>query len=164
MMNVQQQIDTSERNLDRLLDWISRLDGKSSLVLGIDTAMLGVLAGFAPRVDLWTVWMAIIAGVAIGMLAASLCFIYLANYPRTIGPRKSLLYFGSIAGMTFNEYQQSFANMSESQFLNDLLEQCHRNSEIITRKFWALKWAFITLLLAVVPWLVSLYRFKFLEI
>jgi hypothetical protein len=156
-----QQIDIAEKNLARLLDWISRTDSKSSLVLGVDMAMLGVLASLAPPLKNLSLFLTIISGAATGFLIGSLVCIYNVNYPRTKGPLKSLIYFGAIAGQTFNEYQQAFAKRSEAEYLNDLLEQCHRNSEIITLKFKALKWAYRSLLIAVPLWMAALYYFKF---
>ena len=88
-------------------------------------------------------------------------FIYRASYPQTKGPAKSLLFFGSIATNSFNEYCQAFSSQSSTQYLNDVLEQCHRNSEVLDRKFLNLKRAYRIILIALVPWGVTIVLFKF---
>lgn len=46
-MSVREQTQAAEAILDRLLDWVSKTDTKFALLVGIDTAMLGTLSGFA---------------------------------------------------------------------------------------------------------------------
>src|SRR6266404_3150727 len=95
-MNENERIRIAELNLSRLLDWVGRIDAKSSVVLGINTAMLGVLAGFAPAVHLWTTMTALLAAVGSLSPLASLCCVYVVNYPQTKGPSASLNFFGGI--------------------------------------------------------------------
>jgi hypothetical protein len=96
-MNEAEQIRIAESNLSRLLDWIGRIDAKSSVVLGINTAMLGALAGLAPAPHLWTTQTAIFALIGVISPIASLCCVYFVNYPQTKGPATSLNFFGGIA-------------------------------------------------------------------
>jgi len=159
-MSIQERLQVAEKNLERLLEWVSRVDNKSLIVLGVVTGMLGVLATFAPPLHLWTSVMTILAIFSVTVLAASLLFICLGSYPQTKGPSKSLLYFGSIAKNSFKKYQEAFLKQSAEEHLNDLLEQCHRNSEILDRKFWSLKWAYRMLFIGVLPWAITIYLFK----
>jgi hypothetical protein len=158
-MNETERIRIAELNLNRLLDWIGRIDAKSSVVLGIDTAMLGTLVGVAPKASLT---IQIMIGAIVGALfpIASLCCVYFVNYPQTKGPSSSLNFFGGISKRTFREYSQEFMKVSALEHLSDVLEQCHRNAEIVSKKFVALKWAYRTMLIGVVPWIVCLYYFR----
>ena len=159
-MDEEEKIRIAESNLDRLLDWISRIDAKSSVVLGGNTAMLGVLASLAPAPHLWKKQTAIFAVLSTLCPFASLICVYLANYPQTKTKSSSLNFFGGIARHTLAEYQKAFANLSSPDYLNDLLEQIYRNSEIVIGKFRALRWAYRALLVGVIPWVLCLYYFR----
>jgi hypothetical protein len=159
-VNEEEKIRIAETNLSRLLDWVGRIDGKSSVVWGGNTAMLGVLASLAPSPHLWTKQAAIFATVSVLCPLASLVCVYLANYPQINVPSTSLHFFGGIAQNTFVEYSEAFVNASASDYLNDVLEQVHRNAEIVSMKFRALKWAYRALLIGVVPWVLCLYYFR----
>ena len=155
-----QQIEAAERNLGRLLEWVGRFDNKAAIILGVDTGMLGVVATFAPPLQHWTPVTVIFALASLLFLAVSLIFIYHATYPQTKGPTKSLLFWGSIARNSFKEYQHSFLNQTQDEYFNDLLEQCHRNSDILDRKFLSLKWAYRFLFCALLPWVMTIYLFR----
>jgi hypothetical protein len=159
-MNEDERIRIAECNLGRLLDWVGRVDAKSSVVLGVATAMLGVLAGLAPAAHLWTRFTVVIASLGAVFPLTSLCFIYFANYPQTKGPSTSLNFFGGIAKHTFREYEAAFMKCGASDHLRDVLEQCHRNAEIVSGKFSSLRWAYRWLLAGVIPWIVCLYYFR----
>jgi Family of unknown function (DUF5706) len=159
-MNVDEQTRIAESNLGRLLDWIGRVDAKSSVVLGICTAMLGAFAGLAPAPHLWTSQTAFLAAFGVICPITSLFCVYLVNYPQTKGPATSLNFFGGIAKRSFREYNEAFMKVSATEHLSDVLEQCHRNAEIVSRKFSSLKWAYRTLLIGVIPWMVCLYYFR----
>ncbi len=154
------QIDIAEKNLARLLDWVGRVDNKSAVLLGIDTAMLGVLATLMPPITRCNWAMVVSAGLAVLLLGAGFAFIYWTNYPRTKGPSKSLLYFGAISKSTLNEYCSACLSRNANEHLNDLLEQCHRNAEIVDTKFRGLKFSFRSILAALIPWAIALYFFK----
>jgi len=159
-MTEEKRIKIAEDNLGRLLDWISRIDSKSSVILGVSTAMLGILAGLAPPPRLWTVRTEIVGLLGFLGPSLSLLSVYLVNYPRTKGPSTSLNFFGGIAKNTFREYTKAFMSISSADYLSDVLEQCHRNAEIVSRKFSALKWSYRSLLIGAVPWIVCLYYFR----
>ena len=137
-----EKLPVAEKNLERLLEWVNRVDNKSLIVLGIVTGMLGVLATFAPPINLWNWFMAIFAIVSVIVLVTSLLCICLCSYPQTKGSSNSLLYFGSVAKYNAEQYREAFLKQSAEEYLNDLLEQCRRNSEILDRKFKSLKWAY----------------------
>ena len=159
-MTTQEKLDFAEKNLECLLEWVSRFDFKSSVVLSIDTGMLGVLASFAPPLRLWTLVMIIFGILSLIALGLSFLFIYFGNYPQTKGPSKSLLYFGSIAKNSGLEYQQAFLRRNVEEHLNDILEQSHRNSEILEKKFMCLKWAYRILIASLFPWAITIFLFR----
>jgi hypothetical protein len=160
MTSIEAKIDAAEKNLARLLEWVSRFDNKVLVVIGITTGMLGVLASVAPRPNEWTRWMILWGGLSILTLALSFLFTYWSGYPQLRGPVNSLLFFGSIRQCKLEEYKTSFAEQSAEKHLDDLLNQCHRNSEIIWRKFFWLRFAYRALFLSFVPWAIALYLFR----
>ncbi|WP_047865489.1 Pycsar system effector family protein [Rubrobacter aplysinae] len=155
----QEQLEAAERRLDRLFDWVGRSDTKFSIILGVDTGMLGFLATSAPASASVPVISIILAVVSVLLLVASLIFIYRGTYPRTRGPGASLIYFGSIAGEELANFRQRFRGCDADDHLDDVLEQVHRNSEILDSKFKELQRAYRCLLAAILPWASALYLF-----
>lgn len=159
-MDIKTRIEIAEKNLQRLLEWVSRFDNKSVIILGVDTGMLGVLATFAPPFKSLSSAAIMSALISFLLLGLSLLFIYLGSYPRTTGPKMSLLFWGCIGKCNFSEYKDSFLKQSDEEYLNDLLEQCHRNSEIIDEKFTNLKKAYHMLFVGLLPWTITIYLFR----
>jgi hypothetical protein len=152
-------IDSAEKNLARLIDWVGKHDNKAAVVLSLATAMLGLLAAAVPAPAGLTPTKITLAAVTVALLGVCLGSLYLGNYPRTAGP-PSLLYFNSIAGFSPEEYQRSFAARAREEHLHDLLRQGHAISSILRTKFSTLRSAYRALFLAVLPWLLSIYMFK----
>ena len=152
----QEQLEAAERRLDRLLDWVGRSDTKFSVVLGVDAGMLGFLATSVPpgAVPIATI---VVGALAAALLVASLIFIYRGTYPRTKGPDRSLVHFGSVAGEDLEDFKARFQACDIRGHLDDVLGQVHRNAEILDRKFAELRRAYRCLLAAVIPWAIALY-------
>ena len=68
------------------------------------------------------------------------------------GDFKSLIYFREIACRTETNFIDAIRAEEEESRVKDLLGQVWRNSCILTAKFDALKWAFILMALAIIPW------------
>ncbi|MDA3821661.1 MAG: DUF5706 domain-containing protein [Bacteroidales bacterium] len=152
-----QRIAVLEGELSRLLGWINTAETKISLVLAISTAMLGALAVLSPVCSGWTVSTAILASFATLCLVLSIVFLAVSSFPRTDGPGGSLIYFGGISSLDLSAYITSMSNLTEDQYINDLICQCHRNAQIAERKFTWVKRAIVCLFLSSGPWALSLY-------
>lgn len=147
-----------ESNLARQLAWINAADSKISFVFAIDTAMLGLLAAISPaKVGDWTVVPAVLAAVAAVLVLISLILLSLASFPRTKGPKSSVVYFGSISQMDVDQFKESVFEMSIESYVDDLCAQCHRNAKISQRKYSWVQRASVALYLSVVPWSLSIY-------
>lgn len=157
------QLQAAEQRLDRLLDWIGRSDTKFSFVFGVAAAMLGFLSTSAPVGSLSgvTVFFAL---ASVALLGTTLCFVYRGTYPRTRGPKGSLIYFDSIAGQDSETYRERFLECDTADHLNDVLDQIHCNSEILSNKFVELQRAYGCLLAALAPWALTLYLFGALPV
>ena len=149
-------ISAAEGNLGRLLDWNGRYDNKSSALLGIDTGMLGALA-ILEHGNLSQTSVAIVSFFAIGLLGLGFVFIFAGSYPRLKAPEDSILFFQTSAKKKLEDYRDAFVNQTNEKYLEDLVGQCHRNSEILTVKFRYLSWSFRFIIVAIIPWAIALY-------
>jgi hypothetical protein len=150
-----EQIERAEKTLQRMLDWIARHDTRSAAVLGISLAMLGALSSSIPSPSHWTG----LYGAALAAAAFGFGFV-LAELMRGQFPRfrstPSLFFFGTVAGLTLQDYQRQFDELDENGYLEDLLTQCHTNSRILRSKFRSLKRSIIGLMFTALPWAAAL--------
>ncbi len=153
-------ITRAENNLKQLLDWGSRFDSKCSFVASICIAMMGALAGFLPKFSEWSLILSISFAISSFFLLISLLLIYSAQYPKTKSPNNSLIFWGTIAAIGQNDFQEKFRSMSEDEYLTDLLHQSKINADIVEQKFRILKQALFSLLLSLPFWSLSLYLSK----
>lgn len=149
-----------EAALDRHIEWVSQHESKATFVMGIVTGMLGALAALAPASPMWTPALLVVGGVTLGALSLSVVCLYFANYPRTSGPA-SLIFFGAIAAMSADEYRRRIRGLSSREYLDDLANQCHEVSRILTTKYRLLSWAFRGLFLSLPFWVVTMYLIRF---
>lgn len=146
-----------EKTLDRLLFWIAAADSKIAPVLAIDTAMLGVLAAIAPKLGAWTLLAVISTALALLFLLTSLGLLFFASFPRTRGPKGSLVFFGGITERERSVFVGEITDLHFSRYCEDLATQCYRNAEIAGLKFRYVRLAMTALLAAIVPWLLTVY-------
>jgi hypothetical protein len=145
--------------LSLVLSFFSRVDAKASVVLAVDTAMGGYLAGRLPSPRPAQPWLMLIPLLAFVLIGISFWHLYKGAFPNLVGGNLSLVYFREIAKRTEAKFIDEFAAQSETDYAKDVLGQVWRNSEILVEKFNHLKYAFIFMALAVVPWASSLAMF-----
>lgn len=157
-MNTNERIAALETNLTRQLHWIGVADAKVAFGFTVNTAMLGLLAAIAPESGAsWTTAQAICASFAVAFGVAGLLFLSFASFPRTDGPKGSLLFFGGIAQRDSEQFKRAVSLLSHDAYIDDLSDQCHRNAEIAAQKFAWVKRALVCVYLSVVPWGLSLW-------
>ncbi len=150
-------VDYLEKELARLLAWVQTADTRVALVLPLSTAMLGALAVLAPAMDKWNIASAITTSFAMLLLSFSICCLAFASFPRTNGPRGSLIFFSGINEKELEQYRTSVNAMDEDSYTNDLINQCHINSRIAERKFMWVKRSLLSLFTSSIPWVLSVY-------
>src|ERR1700686_68187 len=155
-MNADKATSASREQLNLVLSFFSRVESKSSVLLAIDTSMLGFLATKAPQWREFSLWMAVSTVLALLLLGASIVALYRGAFPQLSGGHGSLIYFREIANRTEHRFVEEFKAQNEEQYANDLLAQAWRNSEILRTKFDCLKSAFILMALAMLPWVVAI--------
>jgi|ERR1051325_551914 hypothetical protein len=156
--------EAAEANLDRLLEWISRVDNKAAFSLLTGTAMLGTLVSFAPKPEDMSFWLRCGAYATGVLLLLNAACIMLVAFPRTrdrhiMSSKPSLFYFGTLAKLPLKDYLTEFKTTSDDDILEDLLGQCHVNARILDAKFWYLRWSYAFLYLAAPLWTTTMLRF-----
>lgn len=149
------QVAAARDQLNRTLTFFTRVDSKASVVFGVNTGLIAVLATRAfPYQHLQWEWIPI--GLTLLLLLVSFWHLYREAFPALDGGEQSRLYFREIAKRTEANYVSEWFALSEDEYLQDLTGQIWRNAQILIKKFDHMKWAFYSLALAVVPWVVSL--------
>jgi hypothetical protein len=157
-MESAERIRLLEGNLDRQLAWIRAADGRSALAFALNTGMLGVLAAVSPKqATAWNLAPAIFAAFAVTLALASLACVAFVSFPRVKGPRGSIVFFGGIAQRTAGQFKEAITALSDGSYIDDLANQCHRNAEIATAKFYWVQRAFGGLFLAVPFWCLAVF-------
>lgn len=149
-------IDAQQRELDRVSEWIRAADAKVSIVAAIDIGMLAAVATAAassgPPLALATI--AIVLG---GVFPAiSLALASRALLPQLVPSSKSLIFFGTVAGLSTAEYESQLSKRTEEDYLRDLVAQSHINSTIATSKHVNVRKSTWCLLVGVLPWLIAI--------
>jgi hypothetical protein len=158
-MTKTEQIAAAEKNLERLLEWVTRCDNKTVIILGIVTALSGVFVTLIASTQIWTYCKQAATVLTTLFLLLEFACIFNANIPRTRGPTgpRSLLFFETIAETGVDEYRKAFTSQTQDEYLADLTRQCHRNAQIVSMKFQSLTWAYRLLIPVLFFWAMSLY-------
>lgn len=138
------------RTLELINSWINNVDTKASFALAFQTFLIGscinngLPAGIKTFIDVTpkqrtcVIWINVIA-VSIFLIACTSASTYLlltlVAKTRNKARKKSVMFFGTIAAYSLNDFKAKTMNMSESELIKDLLEQVHTNSEICMTKF-----------------------------
>lgn len=155
-MQTSDRIALLEKELDRLLQWVRAAESRLALVLPLATAMLGALAVSIPDALNWTVLSGIAASFSVFFLALSILFSALATFPRTTGPKGSLVYFGGIEAMEPDQFKKAVSSLTDDRYIDDLSSQCHRNAQVAAKKYAWIQRAMACLFLASAPWAITL--------
>lgn len=148
-------ITAAVKTLDTLLKWSGRYDNKLSVFAAIDIGMLGAMfIAIHPLISLILKFMFFLTLILLGF---SLIEILLGSFPRTASPNKSLIFFGTIAKMDQDYFKKAFKNLSDEDYIDDILSQCHRNSQILSVKFLHFRIAVLLGMMAIIPWLLSFF-------
>lgn len=151
-------IDTAETLLTRQLEWVKTADSKVAPIFAINAAMLGVMAALISEVKFedisFELWCS--AGPSAIALITSIVCLSLVVLPRTTGP-DSIIFFGQIAALGRPDYLEKVEQTSDQEYLEDLLKQVHRNSEIVTEKYKFVRHSFQATFVSLVFWIFAVF-------
>ena len=142
--------DDAYQTLGLINSWINNVDTKASFALAFQAVIIGFcfnngwpnsidkIVNTLPKDRTYLDWISAVA-VVLFILGCVLSSIFLlsslvAKTKNTSG-KKSVMFFGTIAAASLNDYKSKMMNMSDTDLTKDLLEQVHTNSEICTTKF-----------------------------
>jgi hypothetical protein len=143
--------------LSRISEWIRASDAKASPLLAISAAMIASLVALVGQPGAWSGSTAYWFALGAALPLASIILVTFAMVPRITGVSPSVLFIGDIARLSQKEYAHRIANLSPTDYLSELVSQCHVNSRVATTKFVWTQRATFALLLAIVPWLIALF-------
>ena len=156
-MELERRIEILEATLARQLAWIGASDAKAGFVFGVATAMLALLASKALPYGEWTACGVVFTALSSVLLLASLACVVGTVFPRTKGPRVSVVYFGGITRGTVDDFRAEMQALSDEMYEEDLVQQCHINASYAGQKYRLVKMASALLAISVLPWLASAY-------
>ena len=159
-MSEEDQLKAAWSQLTLVQGFFSRIDTKLSVVLGLDLGMLAMLSSRMPAYREFTMVQVLCLSLCVAPLTASLLRLYRGAVPSTHGGQESLIYFGRIAHLSEMDFIEAIRKRTEGDLVADLYAQVWRNSQILTEKFSALQSAYRWLLIAILPWVVSLATFS----
>lgn len=153
----QNRIEIAERQLDRVLQFASRIESKVSMLLATNLGIFAVLLTNLSYSDINTWYIASPLAVGLLMISQSIFYLYKATYPRLEGGSSSLVFFSEIANRTEHNYQKEFLNISLEDLYSDLAGQIWRNSQIMKSKFYCVNRAFFWTFSSIVPSVIFLF-------
>jgi len=138
-------------SLARIEGWVANADTKATVVLGLDGVLAAAL--FSLRHALSLNWLGIMIGiVSPAALVWSVACAALAIFP-DISQRKreepratSIYHFGTVSGMSADEFRTQYRSMSSTHDLRELEHQVYVNSAIARRKFIRLQLSIVGVL------------------
>jgi len=145
--------------LTLVLSFFSRVDGKLSTLLAVDTGMLAALSASVPPLSRVSPWMAICPILASALIVTSYVYLYKGAFPHVKGGQGSVIYLAEIAKRTEARFIEEYCKRTQEELRRDVLGQVWRNSEILTAKYHSLKISFVCTALSAIPWAMSLAVF-----
>jgi len=155
-MDSEARVKSARDQLALVLSFFPRADSKLSVVLGIDLAMLGVLATRLPEISSASNWLLGASAATTLLVGLSLWHLYEGSFPSLDGGNGSLVYFRAIAERTEAKFIAEYSAQSADALAADVLGQVWRNSEILRQKFASLVAAYRCMAAAVIFWVAAL--------
>ena len=142
------------RQLDRVLGFFPRAEGKAAAVSATALGMLAFMISNLPTASLLT-WHSVLVVPPFLTLGMCLWRCFHTVRPSLSGGTNSLVYFREISRMSASDYDEAVSNLSDEDFSRHCVEQIWRNSKILTAKFEAVDRAFWWLAVSIAPWIIA---------
>jgi hypothetical protein len=150
-------IQRAEKILQLQLDWVKTADAKVPPLFAINISMLGALSALAKAANSWTLTSGILVSICASLLIYSLCNMAFTMVPSLLGSKNSILYFGGIAKQSDEDFHEKVKQLSDDEYLDDLIDQAYINAKIAKDKYGYIKKSSVYLLLSFPMWVISIY-------
>lgn len=155
-MLISDRLNHARWTLERQLMWIAAADAKVGVVIALHVAMVsGLGAAYTSTNADRTTWVNVMTSGYAFLVVWSVICAFMALWPRTDGPKSSMVYFGCIAKSGYDQYVEDFEKKEAAYFLADLAEQVHRNAQIAQAKIAHVGWAMKVAFVGAIFWLVA---------
>lgn len=152
-----ERVQVAQWILDKQLGWIDAADSKVAVIVALDTAIFATLATAYASAKSPVAWASLTSMATGALLFIALACAAMSLFPRTDGPKQSLLFFGTVASESRADYTAALVASPLDKLHDDIATQIHRNAEIAKVKHrWvrrSIGWSF----LAAAPWAVAVY-------
>lgn len=154
-----ERVQVAQWILDKQLGWIGAADAKVAVVVALDTAAFTALAATYASSKSPSACASLTSIATGAFLVIALFCAAMSLSPRTVGPNKSLVFFGPISTVPQEAYIGSLIAAPLDELHKDIAAQIHRNAEIAKVKHrWvrrSIGWSFLAFaLLAVAVYLL----------
>jgi hypothetical protein len=131
--------------------FFSRIEAKSSVILGVNTGMIWYLATKLPPMKMWDIHM-LAAALPLALIGASMWQLYKCSFPHMSGARESLVSLKAIAKRTEDSFLAELTRQTPEELAQELLRQVWHSSGMLTTKIDRLKKAYTLCACAVLAW------------
>ena len=149
-------VENAQSQLDRVLSFFSRVEGKASFLFATNIGMLAIAFTNLTYADLKT-WF-IVGPLALSLFCAASAIFHVGSVvkPNLQGGKSSTIYFASIAQMSDSQYASEFMSQTDRELEEQILKQVHRNSEILKDKFESVAKSLFWTTISTLPWALYL--------
>lgn len=156
MDKIERKLEMAKWVFEKQLGWNAAVEIKTGVIVTLNLAVISGLAALFIEVDQPTAAQYCLSSIALICPIVALCLAAKSVSPQLAGPNNSLLYFGRIGEKDRHVYVEEFGRASESDLLTDVLEQTHRNAEIVRSKYLYIRWAMKFSFGGIFPWCVAI--------
>lgn len=145
----------AETVLAGLFEWVGKTDSRTAFLFAVNTALGGVALG-ALTASKWSVFEVLVYVSYFVMFSIVSYHLIMVQYPNVTSPNRSMLFFGTIAGHTFDDFVNKFSSMDDDEYLRDVLHQCYVNAMIVQKKFLRLQRATNLMIISSFVWVLAI--------
>lgn len=157
-----------EANLTRVHEWIKAADQKVSIWIAFQGILVAVITPYFsdhifPSIfeQSWVVIVLLVFSICLYGYGFFQSILAITPSLKTKKGKKSLIYFGHVAEMDFDDFELKLDQYTEEDYLKDLKRQIHISSKIAFRKHKEFRYSIIFFFSSVVLFLPVVGVIKF---
>jgi Family of unknown function (DUF5706) len=148
--------DEASEQLNRVLDFFARTEVKTSALFAVNLGMLGIAALNTTWTDIGNPYVIVNGTIFLILMSISFWYEYWTLIPELRYDSNSLIYFGHIAALSCEDYLTQLGKIDQDQYIEEILKQVWRNSQILSKKFIYIRRSFLATAALLPIWLIYL--------